>query len=103
LVNVFVGKSVRIVRSLLAVPERVWQQSELVERTGATSGLVSRIVTYLLRQGHLKKLDTRRFRVVSPQGLLDAWVYADDFNRRTTTYRFATLVSDPLELAQALV
>lgn len=100
--NVFVGKSVRIVRSLLSDPERLWQQTDLIERTGVTSGLASRIVTYLTRQGQLKKVDARRFRVVSHLDLLDAWAEADDFGRRATTYRFTALNNDPLELARKI-
>lgn len=100
--NVFVGKSVRIVRTLLTDPERTWQQSELIKRTGATSGLVSRIVTHLTRQGLLKKTDARRFHVASPLDLLDAWAQADDFSRRTTTYRYAALNNDPVRLAKSI-
>jgi hypothetical protein len=37
--NVFVGKSARIIRSLLTDRDRVWSQGELVERTNASSGL----------------------------------------------------------------
>jgi hypothetical protein len=100
--NVFVGKSVRIVRSLLADPERVWRQADLLERTGATSGLVSRIVTHLQRQGLLKKVDARRFHVVTPSLLLDAWAQADDFSRRAITHRFTTLEQDPVRIAKRL-
>jgi hypothetical protein len=98
--NVFVGKSVRIVRSLLSDSERLWRQAELIERTGATSGLVSRIVTHLTRQGLLKKVDARRFHLVSPLALLDAWAQADNFERRATTHQFTALNSDPLRLAK---
>jgi len=98
--NVFVGKSARIVRTLLSDPERTWQQAELIKRTSATTGLVSRVVTHLTRQGLLKKTDARRFRVAAPLDLLDAWSEADDFSRRTTTYRYAALTSDPVRLAK---
>ncbi|MDO8540706.1 MAG: hypothetical protein Q7S40_09750 [Opitutaceae bacterium] len=100
--NVFVGKSVRIVRTLLTDHERVWSQAEIVQRTGASSGLVSRIITHLLRQGLLRKTDPRRFHVVSPSLLLDAWVEADDFARRVTTHRFSALSGDPLALAHSV-
>jgi hypothetical protein len=100
--NVFVGKSVRIVRSLLSDSERLWRQSELIERTGATSGLVSRIVTHLTRQGLLKKIDARRFHLVSPLALLDAWAEADDFGRRAKTHRFTALNNDPVRLAKSI-
>ncbi len=100
--NIYVGKSVRIVRSLLSEPPRLWQQSELVERTGATSGLVSRIVNHLLRQGLLKKVDARRFFPATPGALLDGWAKADDFRRRTSTVTFTTLEQNPLSLAKSL-
>jgi hypothetical protein len=98
--NVFVGKSVRIVRSLLSEQERQWRQAELVQRTGVTSGLVSRIVTYLARQGLLRKSAAQQFVVASPLALLDAWAQADDFGRRATTYRFTALNGDPLRYAR---
>jgi hypothetical protein len=100
--NAFAGKSARIVRTLLTDPERFWRQSELIERTGATSGLVSRIVTHFTRQGLLQKMDPRRFRVPAPLALLDAWAQADNFARRTTTYRYAALNGDLLKMAKSI-
>jgi hypothetical protein len=43
--NIFVGKSARIIRSLLTDRDRVWTQAEIVRRTGASSGLVSVFLT----------------------------------------------------------
>ena len=100
--NVFVGKSARIIRSLLSDRDRVWAQSELVARTKASSGLVSRIVQHLISQGFIEKKSPRAFRLRDPLGLIDAWVKADDFNRRTTAARYTTLVGSPLEIAQQL-
>jgi hypothetical protein len=100
--NVFVGKSVRIVRSLLAQPDRTWEQRDLVERTRASAGLVSRIVTHLIRQNFLEKVSPREFRVRDGRTLLDAWAEADKFSRRVTTARYAAVSSDPVELAQRL-
>ena len=53
--NVFVGKSGRIIRTLLSDRDRLWVQSELVDRTKASSGLVSRIVQHLISQGFIEK------------------------------------------------
>lgn len=104
--NIFVGKSARIVRSLLADPPRPWRQAELVERTGATSGLVSRIVTHLERQGLLSRSGSgKRFQTYqlrSPDALLDAWAEADDFARRTTTHRYHCFEQDLVRLAHKL-
>lgn len=104
--NIFVGKSARIVRALLADPERNWRQAELVSRTGATSGLVSRIVTHLVRQGILERSGSSKreqsHRLLSPDALLDAWTQADDFARRVSTHRFHCLDQDPVQLARKL-
>ncbi|MBC8010087.1 MAG: hypothetical protein H7067_08320 [Burkholderiales bacterium] len=104
--NVFVGKSARIVRALLADPERPWRQSELVARAGATSGLVSRIVTHLERQGMVARSGSGKrnqiFQLTSRDALLDAWVQADDFARRVSTHRFHCLDQDPVQLARKL-
>ena len=104
--NVFVGKSARIVRALLADPDRLWKQSELVARTGATSGLVSRIVTHLVRQGMVARSGSGKrlqvFHLTSRDALLDAWAQADQFARRVTTHRFHCLDQDPVQLARKL-
>jgi hypothetical protein len=100
--NIFVGKSARIIRSLLTDRARVWSQSELVERTKASSGLVSRIVQHLISQGFIAKQSPREFRVRDPLGLIDAWVKADDFNRRTTAARYTAFGGSPVEIAHQL-
>lgn len=100
--NVFVGKSVRIVRTLLTDPAKLWTQTEIVKRSGASSGLVSRITTHLLRQGLLRKTDARRFHLISSSLLLDAWAESDDFGRRVTTQRYSALSGNPVELATKL-
>lgn len=100
--NVFVGKSGRIVRSLLTDRDRVWSQSQLTERSKASSGLVSRIVQHLVSQGFVEKQSPREFRLLDPLGLIDAWVKADDLNRRVSTKRFTVFVDNPLGLAREL-
>lgn len=100
--NVFVGKSARIIRSLLTDRDRVWVQSELVTRTKASSGLVSRIVQHLISQGFVEKKSAREFRLRDPLGLIDAWVKADDFARRTTTARYTMFVSNAHGIASQL-
>lgn len=100
--NVFVGKSARIIRTLLTDRDRSWGQSELVGRSKASSGLVSRIVQHLISQGFIEKQTAREFRLSGPLELIDAWVKADDFNRRTTATRYTTFGSSPLETARQL-
>ena len=100
--NVFVEKSARIVRSLLTDRDRVWAQRELVSRTKASSGLVSRIVQHLHSQGFLEKQSSREFRLSDPFGLIDAWVKADDFNRRNAVTRYTAFGGSPFEVARQL-
>ena len=100
--NVFVGKSARIIRTLLTDRDRAWSQSELVHRTKASSGLVSRIVQHLISQGFIEKQTAREFRLSNPLELIAAWVRADDLNQRTTTTRYTTFGGSPIEIARQL-
>ena len=100
--NVFVGKSARIIRTLLTDRDRAWSQNELVHRTKASSGLVSRIVQHLISQGFIEKQTAREFRLSNPLELIDAWVKADDLNQRTTITRYTTLGGTPIETARHL-
>jgi hypothetical protein len=100
--NVFVGKSARIIRSLLTERDHVWTQSQIVDRTKASSGLVSRITQHLISQGFIEKQSPREFLVSNPLGLIDTWVKADDFQRRTTTSRYSAFGGSPIEIAHQL-
>ncbi len=100
--NIFVGKSARIVRCLLTDRERTWTQAEIVPRTKASSGLVSRIVQHLISQGFAEKISAREFRLRDPLVLLDAWVDSDRFAKRTRTTLYAGFIGSPAELANRL-
>jgi hypothetical protein len=100
--NVFVGKSERIIRALLTDRDRIWTQGDLVRRTLASAGLVSRIVQHLIGQGFLQKQSPRELRVKDHLGLIDAWVKADTFNRRAATTRYTSFSAEPLETARKL-
>lgn len=96
--NIFVGKSVRIVRCLLTDRARVWTQAEIVLRTDASSGLVSRIVQHLISQGFVEKISAREFRLGDWQGLLDEWVASDSLSKRTRITRYAGFLESTQEL-----
>lgn len=100
--NIFVGKSARIIRCLLTDHDRIWTQAEIVTRTGASSGLVSRIVQHLISQGFSEKLSPREFRLRDSLSLLDAWVDADHFSKRNRTTLYAGFLGSPIELAKRL-
>lgn len=96
--NIFVGKSARIIRCLLTDRDRLWTQGEIVPRTKASSGLVSRIVQHLISQGFAEKTSAREFRLRDPQGLLDEWAGSDRFAKRTRTTFYAGFINRPREL-----
>jgi hypothetical protein len=101
--TIFVGKSARIVRALLAQPGRIWAQRELVERTKASPSLASRIVRHLVSLDYLEDKGKKRFCVPEERRLqlLDHWAKEDDFGRRTRTHCYSGLGA-PLELALKL-
>ncbi len=100
--NVFVGKSARVVRSLLTNRDRPWAQGELVERAGVSAGLASRIVNHLIDEGFIEKSSARLFRLREPLALLTAWAKADRLERRTRTLRYSALGVDQLELSRRI-
>lgn len=100
--NIFVGKSARIVRCLLTDRDRTWTQAEILPRTKASSGLVSRIVQHLISQGFVEKTSAREFRLRDWHGLLDEWVESDRFPKRTRTTLYAGFFGPPQELPQRL-
>jgi len=100
--NIFGGKSARIIRCLLTDRVRAWTQAEIVPRTGASSGLVSRIVQHLISQGFVEKISARAFRLRDWQGLLDEWASSDNLPKRTRITRYAGVLGSPQELAQRL-
>jgi hypothetical protein len=100
--NIFVGKSARIVRSLLTDRDRTWTQNELVKRAKASSGLVSRIVQHLISQDFIEKQSPREFKLRDALGLIDSWVKADDCNRRTANTRYTVFGRSPREIAEQL-
>lgn len=98
--DIFKGKSGRIVRTLLSNRLKEWQQSEIAGHAGATDGLVSRVVRYLLDYGVLQRINGRRIRVSDHQRLLDMWLKNAAVQRNYETYRFAAFSSDPVQLAR---
>lgn len=100
--NIFVGKSARIVRCLLTDRQRTWTQAEIVPRTRASSGLVSRIVQHLISQGFVEKTSSREFRLRDHLALLDAWQESDHFTKRTRTTLYAGFIGAPSDLAHRL-
>jgi hypothetical protein len=100
--NIFVGKSARIIRCLLTDRDCVWTQAEIVRRTGASSGLVSRIIQHLISQGFVEKITAREFRLRDWLGLLDSWADSDRFPKRVRSTLYAGFFGSPQDLADRL-
>ncbi len=73
LVSVFAPKSSRIVRALLAQATGVATQAELVELTGISHALASRVVGLLTSEGLVER-EGLGIKCADPSALLDLWV-----------------------------
>jgi hypothetical protein len=99
--NVFSAKSARLARTLLSNPDRKWSQCDLMNETGLSAGLVSRLVRHLTAEGILGAED-RLLSLKRDNALLDAWVAKDDWRRRTAVQQYALLEPDPVTAARCL-
>ena len=100
--NIFLGKSARIVRCLLTDRDRIWTQAEIVPRTKASAGLVSRIVQHLICQGFVEKIAAREYRLRDWKALIDEWAQTDHFVKRARTTAYAGFIGPAQELAPRL-
>jgi hypothetical protein len=100
--NIFVGKSARILRTLLADVSHPWSHGDVVARSKASAGLVSRIAQHLITQGLADRANQREIQVTQMSGLLDAWAATDNFEARTTSLHFATEERSTLEVAHTI-
>jgi hypothetical protein len=100
--DVFSVKGSRLVRTLLSHGDREWTHKELVERTGLSKGLVSRLSRHLIEQGLLAQRE-RALQVKQRDALLDAWAAQDDWRRRTTVHQYSLLESDLETIARRLL
>jgi hypothetical protein len=99
--DAFSAKSSRLVRTLLSHGDREWTHKELVERTGLSKGLVSRLAQHLGRQGLLTQR-ARAWKVKQKDAMLDAWAARDDWAKRTTVRQYSVLESDLESVARKL-
>ena len=81
--NLFAPKSSRVVRRLLMDPHKWSSHSDLVEATGISTGLVSRVLQQLKQESLILRDDAGRAKVSNPNLLLEAWYEAYDFKRHT--------------------
>jgi len=73
--SIFAPKSERITKYLLYQPHKRWTQKEIVEKTGLSKGMVSRVVKRMVEEGYLLEQD--RLLILSDfEDLLNSWVEA---------------------------
>jgi hypothetical protein len=77
--NAFAPKAARVVRLLLADPERRLTQAEIAEASHLGAGYVSRIVRYLEDEGLLSRDADRALWPHDPDLLLSVWAESDAF------------------------
>lgn len=97
--NPFQPKSSRLPRLLLAERDRTWTQKELIEATGLSPGLISRMVRQFVNEGVLSQ-DHRLVKLSQFDALLDQWRQEDQWTKRTTIRQYSTLIADFTDLAR---
>lgn len=101
----FSQKSSRIIRSLLSHPGKEWNQKELVGKTRASGGLVSRILNSLVEERFLeRKIKPGRgnptsYSLRDGEKLLDLWQAADIWNKRVHVEQYSLLSDSPVDIA----
>lgn len=99
--SVFSPKATRVLRVLLQGPLRAWKVKELAAAAGVSLGHVSAVRQQLLAQEWATE-EEEGLRISKPDALLDAWVAADDWEKRTETREYSLLEHDPDKVAAKL-
>ena len=111
--SIFSPKAVRITKVLLYQPHKTWSQKDIINQTGLSKGMVSRVVRRMIDAGFLMEKDGK-FALYDFDDLLAAWlevvikrrqfhkryyawaqnpqqlmrIVADELNKRKTKYAF---------------
>lgn len=94
-------RATRVLRVLLQGPLCPWKLEPLAEEAKVSLGWVSAVRQQLLaREWAVAHPDG--LRVTQPKAILDAWLKADDWERKTQTREYSVLVTEPLEMAEKL-
>ena len=101
IVNPFRGKASRIVRALLADPQRWWGVTELAECVGVSAGLSVKTLKTLERNIYVRRDRDRRVTLADGEALLRQWAAVTDSAFRNAG-RFVSQLPDPDEVTQRL-
>lgn len=102
--SLFTAKASRIPRLLLSARKKIWTQDELVDQSKTSRGYVSRLLKVLANEGYVT-INPSSGRQVFYQlkdfdRLLDAWVQADEANKRIKRVEYSILASGPADVAR---
>jgi DNA-binding transcriptional ArsR family regulator len=103
--DLFSPKASRLVRALVSHRNRIWNQDELVKRTGISPGLISRLLksltgnAYVSREYSGKKLPIT-YRLREFNRLLDTWSAEDQWRKRVSIQQYSLLENDMLQIAR---
>jgi hypothetical protein len=96
--SIFAPRATRALRVLLQGPLRPWKVTELAEASGVSLGWTSAVRQQLLAREWAAEVPGG-FKVTKPGAVVDAWVEADDWEKRTRTREYSLLVTEPAEIA----
>ncbi|MGA3266791.1 MAG: hypothetical protein ABSE16_08210 [Verrucomicrobiota bacterium] len=100
--SLFAPRATGVLRVLLQGPLRAWKVTELAQSASVSLGWVSAVRQQLLAREWAAE-QPGGLRVTKPAAVLEAWVKADDWERRTNVHEYSVLLSgSPLHLAEKL-
>lgn len=99
--SLFSPKASRVLRVLLLGPLKPWKVVDLQKSSGASLGTVSTVRKEILKQLWGEDSDLG-LRIIKPEAVLDAWIKADSWKRRTTVREYSLLIHDQDEVARKL-
>ncbi|MFW6115719.1 MAG: type IV toxin-antitoxin system AbiEi family antitoxin [Chloroflexota bacterium] len=100
--NLFAPVSSRIVRAMLAEPDRAWRLTELAETTGASLGQTYKVSEKLVDEAFARKSRETGLVLTEPTGLLNLWREAYDVKEATEIHSFHTSERDPQRLMREI-
>lgn len=86
--TVFVGRASRLCRLFLANPNKVWQQSELVQTSGLNKGYVSILMKKLVEEQYIQQIGYN-YSIIDFNHFLDDWVRVYHFSRFKASQQYA--------------
>lgn len=98
--SVFSPKAVRITKFLLSQVSAEWMQKDIVERTGLSKGLVSRIINKMIEAGYVIKKG-EKFALTNFDDLFFAWIESE-MRRRERKKNYYVWAQNPSKLMEAL-